>query len=189
VLPLRGNVDTRLHKCLVEPGSGYDGGVLAAAGLARMDRLDAVAEFLDPKIFTPAVGQGILAVETRAGDDETARLVKAAEDPEARTAAAAERTFLAAMGGGCAVPVTAYAFVPRGERGGEHDSPTLTVYGFASDPEGRDVIREEVSGLSQDADRLGRMLADILLAAGARRLLEAQSKSSGGLRLRKTARD
>lgn len=166
VLSLRGNVDTRLHKCLVEPGSGYDGGVLAAAGLARMDRLDAVAEFLDPQIFTPAVGQGMLAVETRADDGSTTQLVNAAEDPVARAAATAERAFLAAMGGGCAVPVTAHAFM---------QDQDLTVYGFASDRDGRDVIRDSVSGPSQDASRLGRLLADILLAAGARRVLEVHA--------------
>jgi hydroxymethylbilane synthase len=182
VLSLRGNVDTRLHKCLVEPGSGYDGGVLAAAGLARMDRLDAVAEFLDPQIFTPAVGQGMLAVETRAGDDSSGRLVSAAEDPEARAAATAERTFLAAMGGGCAVPVTSHAFMQdqeqntmHGQEGRQGGSAVLTVYGFASDPDGRDVIRDSVSGPSRDAARLGRLLADILLAAGARRLLEVHA--------------
>jgi len=164
VLPIRGNVDTRLNKCLVEADSGYDGGVLAAAGVARLGRLSAVAEFLDPRVFTPAVGQGILAVETRSGDAATARLVAAVEDPRSRAAADAERSFLSAMGGGCAVPVTAYAFF---------DGPRLTVAGFVSDADGREVVRDEVSGPPREASGLGRRLADALLASGARRLVEA----------------
>jgi hydroxymethylbilane synthase len=164
VLPLRGNVDTRLNKCLVDPESGYDGGVLAAAGVARLGRLSAVVEFLDPRVFTPAAGQGILAVETRAGDAATARLVAAVEDPRSRAAADAERSFLSAMGGGCAVPVTAHAFF---------DGPRLTVAGFVSDADGREVVRNEVSGPPRDASGLGRRLADALLASGARRLVEA----------------
>jgi hydroxymethylbilane synthase len=166
VLQLRGNVDTRLHKCLVDPASGYDGGILAAAGLARMGRLDAVSELLDPRVFTPAVGQGILAIETRSGDDRTAGLVLSAEDGVSRAAATAERAFLTAMGGGCAVPVTAHAFMEDG---------SLKVLGYASDRDGRDVIRDEVSGPPGDAAHLGRLLADILLASGARRLLEVSA--------------
>jgi hydroxymethylbilane synthase len=164
VLPLRGNVDTRLQRCLIDPDSGYAGGVLAAAGVARLGRLGAVAEFLDPRVFTPAVGQGILAVETRSDDGATARLVAAAEDPRSRAAADAERAFLSAMGGGCAVPVTAHAFF---------DGPRLTVIGFASDADGREVVRNEVSGPPAQATALGRQLADVLLASGARRLVEA----------------
>lgn len=166
VLPLRGNVDTRLHKCLVDPASGLDGGILAAAGLARMGRLDAIAEFLDPRVFTPAVGQGMLAVEIRSGDERTKELALAAEDGGSRAAATAERAFLASMGGGCAAPVTAHAFVEDGH---------LKVLGYASDPDGRDVIRDQVAGPPGDAAHLGRLLADILLAAGARRLLEVSA--------------
>ncbi|HJZ47948.1 MAG TPA: hydroxymethylbilane synthase, partial [Roseiflexaceae bacterium] len=101
---LRGNVDTRLRK--LHEGQ-YDAIVLAAAGLERLGRAGEISEYLDPGVMLPAVSQGILAIEIRAGDEATAALVAPLDDPAARVAARAERAFLARIGGGCQVPIGA----------------------------------------------------------------------------------
>jgi hydroxymethylbilane synthase len=108
---LRGNVDTRLRK--LHDGQ-YDAIVLAAAGLERLGLADQITEYLAPTTMLPAVSQGILAIEVRAGDDAITELLAALDDPAARVAATAERAFLARIGGGCQVPVAAYAQLENG---------------------------------------------------------------------------
>jgi len=165
VLPVRGNVPTRLRK-LEE--SGADAVVLARAGLVRLGLSVSVTERLDPAEFVPACGQGALAVEIRQSDDELLRLVRAVDDPESRYAVAAERVFLADLGGGCHLPAGAYA-----RRGDDGDS--LVVTGMVADPEGSRVLLRTVSGAAGGADparALGRALAEELLALGARKILD-----------------
>ena len=163
VAPIRGNVGTRLDKALAGADSEYDGAVLAAAGLERLGRIDSVAEFLDPGQFVPAVGQGALAIEIRARDGRMRVIAESAGDSDTHLATSAERAFLRAMGGGCAVPISAHAVV---------DSKTLAISGFAADPDGTRVVRRRLEGSADDPEALGRRLAGEILDAGGRDLVE-----------------
>lgn len=163
VLPIRGNVETRLDKAFAGSTGDYDGAVLAAAGLARLERLEDASEFLNPDEFVPAVGQGALAVEIRAGDEQMRSLVATTGHLPTLVATTAERSFLAAMGGGCSVPISAHAIV---------ESDTIRIVGFAADPDGKQVIRRRASGPRSEASDIARRLADEMLAAGARELLD-----------------
>jgi hydroxymethylbilane synthase len=157
---LRGNVDTRLRK-LYE--GQYDAIVLAAAGLERLGRAGEISERLEPAVMLPAVSQGILGIEIRAGDADTAALLAALDDPAARAAALAERAFLARIGGGCQVPIGAYA---------QLTADTLTLAGLIGARDGR-VVRGQLDGPANDPAALGARLADDLLDRGGRALLEA----------------
>lgn len=156
VVPLRGNVDTRLRKA--KSGDGIDGAILAAAGLARLGRLDEASELLDLGRFVPAAGQGALALEVLASRLDVAEIGRVLDDPATRAAVTAERAFLLAMGGGCTEPLAAHATV---------DGDRLTIHGFASDTEGRHVIAAEQGGSSKKAAAVGARLAERMLALGA----------------------
>jgi hydroxymethylbilane synthase len=155
---LRGNLDTRLRKS----DSDYEAIILAVAGLHRLGFGERIVEILSPEICTPAVGQGALAIEARADDGPTLALLAQLDDPTTRQAVAAERAFLGEMGGGCAVPLGAYA-APEGDQ--------LTVRAVVAHPSGSPCLRRTVSGPAADAPVLGRRLAELLLADGARALL------------------
>ncbi|MEX0763404.1 MAG: hydroxymethylbilane synthase [Dehalococcoidia bacterium] len=161
VEPVRGNVETRMAK--VQENDGPNAVILAAAGLARLGHTGSVSEFLDPETFVPAVGQGALAVEIRDDDNETRRYAAAIDDLTIRAAVEAERSFLAAIGGGCLAPTSAYATGPEGK---------LRLNAFASDAKGRRIIRGSDSGDERDAEEIGRRLAIHLLDQGADELLE-----------------
>lgn len=156
---LRGNVDTRLHK--LREGQ-YDAIVLAAAGLQRLGLTDAVAEWIDPQIMLPAVGQGIMAVEIRADDPAVAGLLAPLDDATARTVISAERAFLRRIGGGCQVPVGALA-VLQGD--------SLRLEGMIGARDGR-MVRGMRLGPPSAPEALGTVLAEELLAAGGAALLE-----------------
>jgi hydroxymethylbilane synthase len=155
---LRGNVDTRLRK--LHEGQ-YDAIVLAAAGLERLGWAGEICEYLDPSVMLPAVSQGILGIEIRADDQATAALLAALDDPAARVAATAERAFLARIGGGCQVPIGAYAQLV---------GTTLTLTGLIGARDGR-LVRGELSGPANDSAAIGAQLADQLLGRGGRALL------------------
>jgi hydroxymethylbilane synthase len=155
---LRGNVDTRLRK--LHEGQ-YDAIVLAAAGLERLGRAGEISEYLDPGVMLPAVSQGILGIEARAGDVATAALLAALDDPAARMAATAERAFLARIGGGCQVPIGAYARL---------EGAALTLGGMIGARDGR-MVRGELAGPAGDPSAIGARLADELLERGGRALL------------------
>jgi hydroxymethylbilane synthase len=104
--PLRGNVDTRLRK--LEEGQ-VDAIVLAFAGLRRLDIADRASEVLEPEVMLPAVGQGALGIECRAGDTRVIEMLRATDDEPTRIRVAAERAFMAAVGGNCQLPVAAFA--------------------------------------------------------------------------------
>jgi hydroxymethylbilane synthase len=165
VVPIRGNVDTRVNR--VVPGD-LDAVVLARAGLARLGRLDAVTETLDPLQVLPAPAQGALAVECRAGDVRTRELLAALDDAAARACVLAERTTLAALEAGCSAPVAAYAELAEGEEG-----PELFLRASVTALDGSDGVRGSVTGPPADADRLGRELAADLLDRGAADLMAA----------------
>ena len=157
---IRGNLDTRLRK--LDEGR-YDAIVLAAAGLKRLGWSDRIAELLPPEIMCSAVGQGALAIETR--DEGPGRDACAALDnPTTRAAVIAERAVLAALGGGCQVPIGAYATV-AGER--------LRMVAVVASPDGTELVRGEAEGPAAEATRLGSALGADLLARGARKILDA----------------
>ena len=159
IVPLRGNVDTRLGR--LERGE-LDAIVLAAAGLARLGVTPPSMQPIPAAELLPAVGQGTLALECRADDARTRELLASISDPIAEATAAAERGFLAAIGGDCNTPLAAHASV---------DGARLTLRALVIDPEGRERVEDARSGPVADAARLGREAAEGLLAAGAGRLL------------------
>ncbi|MDG6928622.1 MAG: hydroxymethylbilane synthase [Nitrososphaerota archaeon] len=158
VVEMRGNVDTRVSKV-----GGLDGVVLAAAGLERSGLSSMATELFDVEAMIPAVGQGIIAVEAAERDAEVGRLLRSIDDPMARAAADCERAFLARVGGDCGVPVAAHAEIGQGG--------LVRAVGMIASPDGGDLVRESASGAA--APEVGRRLADLLLGAGGRRLIEA----------------
>jgi hydroxymethylbilane synthase len=169
VVDIRGNVDTRLGK--VTSGE-YDAVVLARAGLARLGRLDAVTEVLDPLQMLPAPGQGALAVECLVDGDLAAALA-ALDDPATRAAVTAERALLATLEGGCTAPIGAMAEVAEGDDGDE-----LWVRAVALSPDGSVSIRRSATGTPQDAADLGTRLARDMLAEGAADLTDTSVQST-----------
>ncbi|MDQ6649217.1 MAG: hydroxymethylbilane synthase [Actinomycetota bacterium] len=159
VVPVRGNVDTRLRK--VADGE-LDGVVLARAGLARLGRLDEVTESIDPIQMLPAPGQGALAIECRVEDTELVGLLAALDDPDSRAAVTAERSLLAALEAGCTAPVGALAEVVEGDDGAE-----LSLRAVVAAVDGSDAVRLSTSGPVESAAALGRSLATELLDRGA----------------------
>ncbi len=159
VLPIRGNVDTRLRKAR---GDDYDGVILAAAGILRLGRQNEITQHLSPQEFVPAVGQGALAVEVRSEDKETLDIVSGVDHRPTSIAIAAERAFLAALGGGCAVPVAGHCQV---------DERKLRLVAMAGTEDGRHIFRVNlVTGTSHPEDA-GRNLAQMLMDAGAGEIL------------------
>jgi hydroxymethylbilane synthase len=154
---VRGNLDTRLRK--LDEGQ-YDAILLAAAGLKRLGWGDRIAEILEPEQMCPAVGQGALAIETRAGFAQVAML----DDADTHSAVAAERAVLGGLGGGCQVPIGAYATVSLGR---------VRVLAIVAAPDGGQIIRATAEGAVGAAAELGAGLAEELLARGARTILEA----------------
>jgi hydroxymethylbilane synthase len=152
VVDLRGNVDTRLAK--LERGE-VDALVLAAAGLHRLGLHPAYAEPCDVHSFVPAIGQGALALESRAG--AVAEQLAAIEHRPSRQAIDAERAFLVAVGGSCVSPLAAYATI-AGER--------LTLHALIARPDGTRVIRGAAAGAAADGPRIGHELAERLLRDG-----------------------
>jgi hydroxymethylbilane synthase len=161
---LRGNVDTRLRK--LHEGQ-YDAIVLAAAGLHRLGLRQERVEYLDPAVMLPAVAQGAMGVEIRAGDERTAALLQPLDDPATRVAVTAERAFLARVGGGCQVPVGAYA---------ELEGETIRLSGMIGARDGQ-VVRGQLAGRITEPKRLGGRLAQVLLDAGGYELLPREDQS------------
>jgi hydroxymethylbilane synthase len=154
VVPIRGNVDTRLAK--LDRGD-FDALCVAAAGLDRLGLVGRVAERLPPRRMLPAVGQGALAIQIRADDDLEGDL-RSLDDPMTRQAVTAERGFLNAMGGGCRTPLAAYAVC---------DNSVLMIDAAALDPDGGRAFFERSTGPTNEAARIGSELAERLLAIGA----------------------
>jgi hydroxymethylbilane synthase len=165
VVPIRGNVDTRIGK--VTAGE-LDAVVLARAGLARLDRLAEVTEVLDPLQMLPAPGQGALAVECRADDDELVDVLAKLDDPDTRAAVAAERALLAALEAGCTAPVGALAEVVEGDAGLE-----IFLRGLVAAVDGTDAVRLSATGPAAQAQEVGRRLAAEMLDLGAAHLMSA----------------
>lgn len=162
---LRGNVPTRVRK--LDDGA-YDAIVLAAAGLARLGLADRITERLAIEVSLPAVAQGVLGVEAIAGDAATIALVAAAmHDADEERRVAAERAFLAHMGGSCQTPLAAHATL---------DGDRLAIAALCGLPDGTRVLRAREHGRRQDAERLGVAVAEALLAQGAAAIVAACAK-------------
>ena len=162
VEPVRGNVDTRLRK--LDEGA-FDAIVLAAAGLRRLGHANRITEHLSEDFMLPAVGQGALAIETRADDAVIDEIVRTLDHEPTRLACRAERAFLRGLGGGCLVPIAAHATINAGG--------TMLLTGLVASPDGSEALRDRQSGLSSDAEAIGQRLADELLSRGADRILSA----------------
>jgi hydroxymethylbilane synthase len=164
LVDLRGNVETRLRKLAEQ---GLDGTVLAAAGLARLGRSALAAFTFSAAELLPAVGQGALAVEVRAGDERVAALVAGLDDRRTALAVRAERALLAALDGGCQAPIAAYAELVGPPAEGEH----LRLSAFVGSLDGARALRGALTAPAAAPEALGEALAERLRAAGADRLL------------------
>jgi hydroxymethylbilane synthase len=156
---IRGNLDTRIRKLHEDD---WDAIIVAAAGLARLGRLDEATEVLTPGKMLPAVGQGALAIQTRVGDDATAVALSVIHDEHTARGVAAERAFLHALGGGCHVPIAGLAEVAAGKE-------TLALRGLVAAVDGSAEARGSRTG--ESPEDVGRELAQDLLDRGAARLL------------------
>lgn len=164
-LEFRGNVDTRLRK-LIE--GQVDAIILASAGLERLGLTQHRRECFSPLILCPAAGQGALAIETRADDAETLAALAFLNHQPTRYAVTVERAALAALGGGCQVPIGIHCY--PGDEG-------FTVAGAVGTPDGSEVIRVVLDRQTGDAVAVGQAVADQLIRQGARRLLASPDGS------------
>jgi hydroxymethylbilane synthase len=158
-LPVRGNLGTRLRKL---DGGEYDALVLAAAGLRRLGRTDRITATIPAEACVPAPGQGIIAVEIRDNDERAGRLLAVIDDADAAVALRSERTVVTRLGGGCQMPIGAMASIADG---------TLTVRAVVASPDGSRIVHGSASGFRDDAEALGRQVADELLRGGAEGIL------------------
>jgi hydroxymethylbilane synthase len=161
VVPIRGNVDTRIGRVL-GPSADLDAVVLARAGLARLGRTDVITETLDPMLMLPAPAQGALAVECRLDDPDLVELLSALDHAPTRAAVIAERALLATLEAGCSAPVAAYAELAEGEDGDE-----IYLRGAVISPDGTRAVRLSRTGTPADAAEIGKALAADLLDLGA----------------------
>jgi hydroxymethylbilane synthase len=157
VLSLRGNVDTRLRK--LESGD-YDAIILASAGVHRLGLTQHVRSRIPAEQMCPAAGQGALGIEIRRNDQQMRSVLAFLDDADARATTACERALLLALGGGCQVPIGAFA---------ERNNGQLRLTAIVGRPDGTELLREQAEGT--DAEKLGRQTADVLLRRGAERIL------------------
>ncbi len=159
IVPLRGNLDTRLKKLMA---MNLDAVILAAAGLRRMKWEGQVSEFFEPETMVPAIGQGALAVETREGDERVRRAVAPLDHPSTRVSVLAERAFLRRLEGGCQVPIGGLGRIRAGK---------LALTGLVAGVDGRRVVKGKVEGPLEKNTELGVQLAEDLLGRGAEEIL------------------
>jgi len=157
--PLRGNVDTRLRK-LAE--GEYDAVILASAGLHRLGKTELIKQIIPAEIMCPAAGQGALGIEIRDDDAKTRDLLTFLNDPNARAATTCERALLNSLGGGCQVPIGAFAEVKNGK---------LHLDSIVADPDGSKLLRDSRDGT--DPEKLGNEAGATLLARGGDQILDA----------------
>jgi hydroxymethylbilane synthase len=160
VVPIRGNLDTRLKKLA---SLDLDAVILASAGLRRMGWEERIADFFDPETMVPAIGQGALAIETREEDDRVRKVVEPLDHLPTRIAVLAERAFLQRLGGGCQVPVAGHARI---------EPQKLLLTGLVAGVDGRRVVRGKMEGPPERNKELGERLAADLLERGAGEILQ-----------------
>jgi len=167
VIPLRGNLDTRLKKLKT---ANLDGIVLALAGVRRLGLEERITEIIPLDISLPAIGQGALGIETSRDDERVEDQIRFLNDRDSAIAITAERAFLKKLEGGCQVPIAAYA---------RSVGRTLYVDGLVGAIDGRRLIRHCVEGSVEDAESLGIELAEVLLGKGAKEILDEVYQRSG----------
>jgi hydroxymethylbilane synthase len=160
VIPMRGNVDTRLRK--LDSGEAQ-ALILAAAGLKRLGLSQRISRLFSPKEFLPAVGQGMLGVELRRKDRRVKDLLRFLNDEETETTARAERAFLKKLGGGCQVPLAGFARLKAN---------ILHLEGMVAELDGSVILRKKIHGSCERPEDMGRALAEDLLSAGAGKILD-----------------
>jgi hydroxymethylbilane synthase len=160
IMPLRGNLDTRLKKLET---TDLDAIVLAAAGVKRLNLEKKITQYLDYDLMLPAVGQGALCLEIRRYDREIEKIVSKLNHPITRAVVMGERAFLSTLGGSCQVPVAAF---------GEINQNSFTLRGLVADIEGKIIIKDTISGHKDSSENLGIELAQRLLSMGADKILE-----------------
>jgi hydroxymethylbilane synthase len=160
IVPLRGNLDTRLGKL---DKTDLDAIVLAAAGILRLGQSERIGTYLNESQMLPAVGQGALCVEIRESDPKIQTLVAFLDHADTRTAVSAERGFLKRLEGGCQVPLAAHAVLT---------DDRLHITGLVAEPDGSRRLKWTMQGSARQAEALGRDLAEHLLAQGAADILE-----------------
>lgn len=171
IVPLRGNVQTRLNKL---DTLNLEAVVLAAAGLIRLGLQDRVTEHLQPDLCLPAIGQGALAIEIRQDDQRTAERVETLDHHETRQATMAERAFLQRLGGSCVTPIAAF---------GQIEGEALVLTGMVASLDGKRLVRQAIRGETSAPEQVGQALAEALLAAGADEILrEIDAQLSEGRR-------
>jgi hydroxymethylbilane synthase len=168
IVPIRGNVDTRVRK--MREG-GFAGTILACAGLRRLGREELISRVVPPDWILPAVGQGALAVSARADRTDVLELASRIEHPPSRIRIAAERAFLKTLRGGCQVPAGALAEVIGGG--------AVWISGVLAAPDGSRCIRGEAAGNGKDAEKIGRLLAEDLIARGGAAIIDALRGEAG----------
>lgn len=161
IVEIRGNVPTRIRKFLE---SDVDAMILAYAGVHRLGLDEHIRELIPFEVMLPAVSQGVVAIETREGDNDVSRLTAVLDDQQTRIAITAERAFLRRLEGGCQVPIGALATA----RGSE-----ITLEGFVGSLDGRAGFREIENGEGAEAESVGIRLAEKLIESGAAKLLDA----------------
>jgi len=159
IVPLRGNIDTRLKKIETENLTGV---ILAAAGMKRLGYAETITQFLPVELMLPAVGQGALGLQVRRTDRDLAAILSKLNHTVTALAVTAERSYLRALGGGCRLPIAAYGLI-EGQR--------LTLEGLVAAPNGTSVIRDKVWGAPDEAEDMGRRLADMIMEKGGKKLL------------------
>lgn len=160
IVPLRGNLDTRLKKLDTDD---LDAIVLAAAGVIRLNLEHRVTQYLDADIMLPAVGQGALCIEIRHSDPHIESIVAALDHPDSRTVVLGERAFLNRLGGSCQVPIAGH---------GEIKDSTFNLTGLVADLDGSHMFKLKLSGPAASSQSIGINLAEQLLSRGADRILE-----------------
>jgi hydroxymethylbilane synthase len=158
---VRGNVNTRLAK--LDAGE-YDGIILAVAGLERLGLNERIHQIIPASISLHAVGQGALGIECRAGDEEVLQLIKAIEHPDTRDCTLAERSFLHVLEGGCQIPIGVNSRV---------EGNNLTLIGMVASLDGKQLIKDSVTGERQNPEQIGEELAEKLKQQGADAILAA----------------
>jgi hydroxymethylbilane synthase len=156
---LRGNIETRLNKLKTE---GWDGIIMAAAALHRLNMSDQVTRYLDPLQFVPAVGQGAIGLEIKQGREELEKLVESIIDIETTQCCQAERLFLSRLEGGCSSAIGCW---------GRMENRRFLITGYAAASNGSKVVRKSLKGMPADSDQLALQLAEDFERAGAKELL------------------
>jgi hydroxymethylbilane synthase len=161
VVPLRGNVNTRLAK--LDAGD-YDAIILASAGLKRLGMTKRITQSLDTDVSLPAIGQGAIGIECRTDDLEINKILSALHDTETGLCVSAERAMNARLNGGCQVPIAGFAQLQDGQ---------IVMRGLVGNPDGSVLYRSQRSGGLDQGEVIGRWIAEDLLAQGADEILQA----------------